>query len=569
MRTAPWAWLLLLVLTSAGCGFLEFGSGASSEGNRCVTTADCGSGYCDLLRSRCVEKPEEAFQLSLELLVADPVSGTSSSVSLAPFVLSDASTNRTLQLPGRVRIFGKVRQDGQVVAAELRFVRKDEGVFVHSPLTPTTTSPTPSSDTLDGQPADYALQLLSGATYEVTVEPAGEARYVLPPLRASVSIPEGDAQRLDFEYPALSDFDDPALGLLTLEGRLIDIDGKVQEDMRVRAIDRVDGRAASSIGITDAQGQFTIRTSEALTDVILRVSPTPEASSAVLPTFEVDPRYLLADAQGRYDILAPSVDSVHLLTGTVTGNEDDTDEMMVGALLDFRSVDLVDDATGIAFSHEVTTGTDSDGEFEAQLFAGSYELAITPSDDGPLGPFATRITVGAATTERTFQLPSRSVHMGMVQEADGVGVADAEIRALAVRQSSDDDEISSPSELAARYNRPSTTLTDAAGAFSVRLDTGVYDIVAEPPQEMGFPWSILREFTAETTSSVPKEIALALRSPVTLDGTVVDAGGAALAGVEIRAYVLFERDGETISRQIGRSATTEGGAYLLLLPSSL
>ena len=118
-------------------------------------------------------------------------------------------------------------------------------------------------------------------------------------------------------------------------------------------------------------------------------------------------------------------------------------------------------------------------------------------------------------------------------------------------------------------NRSSTTTTDANGAFSVWLDSGYYDLVAEPPQGSGY--SRIYFLNREVSAMRPLSYSRDLPEPVVLTGQVLRQGtGKPMPGAGIQAYgMVTDLRGFARPVLIGSAIADEHGTYVLLLPPSL
>lgn len=559
--------VLLLAVAAAGCGALLEGPPA----NRCGADGDCGAGTCDLERTMCVSEPPASMRVGLEIVPAsDPYGGTPLAVSFPPFEVLGSREPVDFEVPLGVSVRGTVRDSAGVpVSASLTFTLASKIPGVAGTRVETQTLAEPAHE--GSEIFDFAVQLLPGEIYDVTIQPNGEWRSKLPPLRSRLLAPApGTRIHQPFTWRPLA----------RVEGRLVDsATDEPQSDLLVRAIDASSQRVLSSTYTTGSDpargpGYFEILYED--------VDPRPEwvfsinASAARIaegnpsPTLTVSTSVLAADADGTYTIQVPATSQVITYGGFVemAGSGRGT-----AAALTFTARDVLDEATQVVGSFRAMVATseepEREGEFTVQLLRGTYDVVVTPTSPelSVLRERVVRIDPehGSEVLGQTFQVPTRARYGGWVQTFAAEPMINAQVRAQA-RSSTQNGLLAD----VAVYARSSEALTDPDGRFNVPLDIGLYDIIVEPPSGTSWPWAIERDVAigGTGTGAVRGEV-IELSAPVPLAGRAVFSGGLPVGGAEIRAYGMIElEDGTTRAVRIGRAQTDGEGSFTLLLPSS-
>lgn len=564
--------LLLLVVAAAGCGTMLDGPPA----NRCETDSDCGAGTCDLERTMCVSEPPASMRVGIEVVPAsDPYGGTPLAVSFAPFEVTGSREPADLEVPLGVSVRGTVRDSAGVpVSASLTFTLPSEIPGVAATRIETQTLAEPSYE--GSELFDFAVQLLPGEVYDVTIQPNGEWRSKLPPLRRRLQSPEPGTR---IHQPFVWD------ELQRVEGVLVDAAGEGQSALLVRAIDAASGRIVSSTYTTGSDpargpGWFQIYCDPATEWLFsINASAARIAEGDPSPTFTVAPSVLIAGPDGVVTIQVPTAATTSQIVTyggfvEVAGSGRGT-----AAALTFIARDVLDETTQVLGSFRAMVATREEpgheGEFEVQLLRGTYDVVITPTspDLSVLRDPAVRIDPeGTPDPDRpaevlgqTFQVPARARYGGWVQTFDAEPMINAQVRAQA-RASTRNGLLSD----VAVYARSSEALTDPDGRFNVPLDIGLYDIVVEPPSGTSWPWAIERDVAiGGTGTDAVRGAVIELSPPVPLAGRALFPGDLPVAGAEIRAYGMVDlEDGSTRAIQIGRAQSDEEGRFTLLLPSS-
>jgi hypothetical protein len=120
-----------------------------------------------------------------------------------------------------------------------------------------------------------------------------------------------------------------------------------------------------------------------------------------------------------------------------------------------------------------------------------------------------------------------------------------------------------------------SSITDAAGQFTLKVDAGIYDITLQPEAETGLPWVVIpRLQIADSPEQPVPTIAPKLKNPIVLEGVVVGSRGEPVEGAFIRAFITPPDADPTDTEvpaviQIGEAVSDAGGYYRLLLPPSI
>ena len=558
MRARP-AVILVLMSLATGCGALL----PEPQQNRCQLDDDCAVGSCDTELGMCVTTPAEPIRVMLEVAPAsDPFDGTPLVTALPDVLDVRAPTSaHDVQVPFAVRVFGRVHWRGDLIGAEITFAAVDDVRSCTQALRASTRTLSEATTFADGMAGNYAIQILPGRRYELTVEPNGAWRAELPILRMPVLAPmetcEGQcAVRLDVAYE-----DEP----WTLQGVVRDpVRGQPEAGLFVRGVDAATGRVISSVATTDAGGSFTLRFAPGWngdrTDWLLQLNATPErAMGDPVPVFSVAPQALVYDASRKVTVQMPAVPDVltyrALVEAALPGARA---RPVAGATALFSASRIEDPATGVVGSFQTMATTDANGELVVRLLPGTYDVVITPIDRD-VGVLHEQRDLHLSASGQIFQLPPRASLSGTLQTPEGERVAGARVRADA---RGGDNQGLLP--ISAAYARSSETQSDATGLFDLRLDVGVYDVVVEPPASSRYPWRLERDVVIGGSSA--PVLPLELSPPVPLGGMARWPDGTPLAGAEVRACAIVGRDGAERLVAIGRATTDGEGRYTLLLP---
>ncbi|MCA9581243.1 MAG: carboxypeptidase regulatory-like domain-containing protein, partial [Myxococcales bacterium] len=476
-----------------------------------------------------------------------------------------------------VSITGSVTWSGHpdAVEAEIVFSRESQYFDPTKTTYSTRTFDEPVSAP-DGSPANYAVNVISDKTYTMRVNPVGDGASMLPPLEREVRIEEvgaaggADFVRVDISYPETFE---------TLMGRVVNDQGVEEDGILVRAVDRKTGATLSSratTGMDGSPGTFTLSFASADVDYVIRISGGSDRPE--VPTFTIDPDYLVKGKDGRVGLLVPDLATISYAARVELGDG----SPVTGATIALRAEMVIDEDTGITGFHQATATTDEKGVFVANLLPARYDVLVSPGGmvqeglantsggSASVGTFALLVSKDQPPPPPSgadaFVLRERVQYEGLLETFDGRQLPGASIQALALGQRLADSD-----DTAELYNRSSDAvdLTDADGRFAIALDRGAYHGIAKPPSDSGFPWVVKTGFSVKDVED-GEPLTLRSTTPVRLQGTILDGLGAPIGGAEIRAFGIFPSDEET-SRTvpIGRSVSAQDGTYDLLLPPSL
>ncbi len=543
--------LVVLAITLSGCSLI-IDDNTHRVVNRCAGDVDCtGGARCEPATAMCVQAPALPYDLWLE--VAPPADGTASTVptDLGPYTSFSGSIS--LVVPRPVSVRGSVRRDGLPVAAQLTFTPVPAGPTA-LPQRSVSTRTTSAGD------VDFATSLPARGDYDVLVEPLAEFRATVPPFRARLTVGATDTA-LQVVLPT---------GEAHVAGALVDPEGRALSGFDVLAVDRSSGTQLSSVATTSEgaeAGRFSIALAPTTYpfDLVVRPSATRQATG-VVPTYRVQPEVLLPDAMGNVTILVPaSLPAVHW-AGTVEYPETRGAMPVAGAIVQLHSEDVVDAGTGLVGTLDLTLTTDDAGVYDGQVLPGTYTVSITAASDDTLGVLREqrdlRPTAGASEIlGHVFHLPLRTVLGGTVQSPDGDLVRDARVRAAPLGvplPGLTDPEV-------ARLARPATALSGPMGDFRLDLDVGVYDVVVEPPDGSGFPWTVVLEYGIGGSTATLADV-MQIDAPVVVEADVTWLDGGTLGSAEVRAFAIAP-GGRAV--MVGRATTDATGHARVLVPAML
>ncbi len=400
--------------------------------------------------------------------------------------------------------------------------------------------------------------------YDVTIQPTGEWRSVLPPLRYAFSTDRPLAQPFTWEA-----------SIPVYTGVVIDESGVEQSGMIVRAVEQPDmgGRVISSTYTTGSDperspGYFELRLAPSDPDAHWLFSVN--ASAARIEEGRPSPSFT-TDPGGQYPgesvtLLLPPV-STQVITYRGFVEVEGHPGQGTAASLTLTARNVVDERTGVIGSFRAMVATSDEpgheGEFTAQLLPGTYDVVITPSSND-LGVVQETVELQATTlgevSGQVFQVPARTRYQGTVQTPGAEPMVDALVRGMA-RGSTFGDTLPG----VALYARSSDVVTDPDGLFALPLDVGLYDVVVEPASGTNWPWTIARDVAIGSSAARPTD-RIELSAPVPFSGQAVFAGGAPLASAEVRAFAIVTGENGTRAIQVGRAQTDAEGRFTVLLP---
>lgn len=543
---------IVLLALLGGCSLI-IDDTAHHVTNHCAADTDCSGGaHCDPGMAMCVQDPALPYDLWLEVAPPnDPTGATITPVDLGPYTSFAGAI--PLVVPRQVSVSGTVRleSDGMRVPAQITFT-PTPAMGSETPLGVRTISTRTLSMPGD---VDFMTSLPSRGAYDVLVEPLGEFRATVPPSRFSALMVGAADQAIQIRLPASAG---------QVEGDLVDPMGAALVDFEVLAVDRSTGVRISSVAttITDSvtPGHFVIQLASMGAPFDLVIRPTSQAAG-LAPTYRVHPEVLLPDAHGHVRVLVPSnVEPVHW-AGTVEYPESRGVRPVQGAVLQLHSEDVADSTTGVVGTLDVTLTTDEMGRYDGQVLPGNYTISITPTADEELGVLRETRDLHVALVGHVFHLPLRTSLGGTVQSPDGDLVRNAHVRATPLGVplvGLTDPEV-------ARLARPAMALSGPMGDFRLELDVGVYDIVVEPPDSSGFPWTVVLDYGIGGSTATLADV-MQVDAPVVIESDLAWYGGGELPNAEVRAFAITP-DHRAV--MVGRSTSDAHGHARLLVPATL
>ncbi len=587
-------WGVWWALGVVGCG-LDAPEGADPPPqNRCSASADCPAGSrCQPEAGLCVGPLRRAYRLGLVVSPGSDRLGELPEQYVGPLVVDQLEVRRDVLLQRPLAVVGDVTAKDaatgavQHVPAELRFVAPPPWPGSAAVAYTASTASTPMET--NAGPVDYRVRLRAGGRYDVIVRPTGEAAERFPPLRfEGVRVPaEGDLWRLDVTYGlgeegGLHATWPPRVLRLRLAYEDAATGGyEPLEGIQVRLVEAISERTVSTVARSDERGQVTLGLSpDAGDDVLLRISAGEERP--LFPTLTVPPTLL---HPGEVPLLLlPRPRPVRYLGRVEVAGRG---EPVAEATLSFESDSVFDPETGLQGSFRATVDTASSSEerggFDVVLLPGRYEVRIVPVDPSlavavydldvlPLGedegsprtldPSAPPLCGRTARCGRIFEVSERGHLTGRLVAWHGVPFPGVLVEGRARGLPLPDE---TPALAAAPYNRPSSSVSDGTGRFSLPLDVGYYDVRIVPPAESRWAPILWRDLPARG-GTMRLEETQTLPAPILLSGAVLDGDGGPWAGATVRAYLLLE-DGETFRPLfVAQGSSDESGRYELLLP---
>jgi 5-hydroxyisourate hydrolase-like protein (transthyretin family) len=263
-----------------------------------------------------------------------------------------------------------------------------------------------------------------------------------------------------------------------------------------------------------------------------------------------------ADVTGRDAVLAPRARPGVRGTVTSTSGAPLEDARVTAQVLRDEAWDVVEE-----------TSTARDGSYRLDLPAGTYRIGFEADQHRTTyGPGSTTVadstpvTVGTSAVVRDARLVPVSARVqGTVRGPSGAGVAGVEVR---VMQGGTDDLVPVTS-----------TRTDAAGRYEVRVDAGRYVLAFEDPAgdlrgeyfDDVSTWAAAARVVVEDGATLVGRDATLAAHP-RLAGRVVTASGAGVGGAVVRLLRPIDVSGG--GGDVVADATTDAtGAYTLAAPA--
>ncbi|HSC89944.1 MAG TPA: hypothetical protein VLC09_21885 [Polyangiaceae bacterium] len=234
------------------------------------------------------------------------------------------------------------------------------------------------------------------------------------------------------------------------------------------------------------------------------------------------------------------------------------------------ALSAVSPGTVAAFWRTITT--DLDGAFQVDLLPGEYRVLIVPSEAGRAISEQKLIVSGAQSEQKglTFEVEEQQSLFGTFVDYRGQPVDSALVQASAAPLSGGTSIADLQSGLGGFVARSAAGSTDSSGNFVLLVDRGTFDLVAQPPESSGLPWSFL--LGRESTESASFDLHGAL--PRVVRGTLRSRDIGAVPSALIRAYAYVKGNGlaaqpseATRLVPVAETRADETGGYRLLLPA--
>lgn len=588
---------MLAVLLLASCR--EPVRQAQAVTNSCTFDGDCASGAeCDRDLRIC-KRQLVTQQYDLFLVITRPEDQPQLQTrKLRPLRLTASQTIGDTLLELARTVQGSVfAPDGQrTIEAELVFtpVRAEPVALQVSAYT---ASIGPSRTQV------FQATLEPGVDYDVRVLPRGLDAAKLPP--ASFRLTQQEASPLRFSYPAQS-----AFHARLLSPELLPVDG---EKHRARLVEKATARVISSLSESVDGGVRLTAPAEVLQNLDayrLEVGARPQRApfresivfdgvwlrdgiTLVLPTVP-DPVPYQGSVllEGRLGVTVP-VGAEVVFTSVFPSAPFDRDPRGADWCARPRMPAPVQPPPpSFSCRAELLVTASPEQGFVADLLPGRYTLYVTPHPprpgemdnpgDAPLRYAAVQFVEdlliqedGGVQSGRAIT-PRELINLkGQVRTESGEPIEGVAVSAVALGVES----LAAPADTRnlARYNRSFETRGDGLGEFTLALDTGLYDVIATPPQSSGFPAVVFnnREIVAGSSGS---DFALTAATPVVLSGNVRGNRRVQdliipqeLANATIEVYTQAPEPLDPQRRRLVRIAQTSSNArgdFWLLLPPS-
>jgi hypothetical protein len=582
--------MLALPMFLAACEFEGDENTAPIEMNTCTTSAACESGSA-CRDSLCVaDAADEQLKIALQVTPTQTIDGEPPLPILIPPFSVAKPTERQFDLAGIVQFSGQVRDKmgpkGIPIDAKVTFMPTD--VIPGIPVLPVAVSVTQSSiASEDGE--DFHVQLLSGVSYRMNVEPT-EMR--LPPY--TDTFVAGDVGKRSVYFDQLISHE-----------QAISITGDAADrDLLVTAFNQDTGEPVSSTGVA-TKGKATLvfaNGSETLPFWLqVRAVQTFDAEPSmnamqcdsdtpVFPSFAIDGSDVYMPEEGAWKIELPKLPERIRYEGTVELCPDERARTAsITALpvtLHSRSIAL-DGETPMRASFHATTSATYDDQAQAlrfcvQVMQGEYDILATPPPGMRCSLFAQRIEIKVpaehdAVEGHLLSLPAAAYLTGKLLTSAAMPLSSASVEAHALGAFGETESLELPADdrSVTRYNRSSDTVTDAGGNFKLPVDLGSYDVVAKPLAESGFPWRVRTNVGAGIgLRKAPISKTFDMLTPVVVKGSLRyprrgEAAQATLGGAEIAAFALIPSDSGERAVAIGKAMADANGRFTLLLPQSI
>jgi hypothetical protein len=271
------------------------------------------------------------------------------------------------------------------------------------------------------------------------------------------------------------------------------------------------------------------------------------------------------------------------------------------------SARTLDDVRGAAVTMTRTIDIAEDGSIQALLLPGTYVADVVPSQGSGFGRFRTEVVVweappeGEAGTEQAgflIAVPRAATVSGSLRGPGGIPPTGTSVRI----QPSARGGFTLTAQVPRFQPRTTEMIVDADGRFSLPVDCSscteetpsLIDVVFRPPEGGGLPWLVIRDVSLSSDLDLGR---VSVAIPRMLDGVVKfqtrpSQDPLPYSGPRVRAYVMFDRDGNVVDDvalrdcidvdsavapdsaepcvqrviQIGETSTDSEGRFQLALP---
>lgn len=246
---------------------------------------------------------------------------------------------------------------------------------------------------------------------------------------------------------------------------------------------------------------------------------------------------------------------------------------------------------GVLASFVRTTNVGPDGNLELDLLPGTYRVSAVPATELSSG-LASDAERSAVSLEWTVpSSPStqagRLIELGPASPVLGVAtmgtvpLATAQVSAVTSPRSVQSDVLHQALGETLFVPRASTGSVDVGGAFSLRADSGTFNISVRPLPSTGFGWLVLPNVPVGTAPAGTDLGKLIAPPPVSYRGTVTGPVGRTslrtrVSGALIRAYVYMKGDSYTTDDasadsvlQVAETRSDDSGNFEVLIPAAL
>lgn len=563
--------LIALSALAAGCSFEAPASEGALSMNTCSSNEQCGTdGLCNA--SMCVARTvSDSLRVYLHVAPLQQTAGPAPVATILPeLTVERGATTKTWTLEAPKSVFVTIRNGDAVVDADVTLTAQPD--ITGLPLTVVTASITSVGTEMRSD--DFEIRIPKAGEYTIRVQPKDTS---LPPYEAVMRLEAGDSIPVDYA------------GLFE---RRIEVSADIEDKLVVRAHDLTTGAPISSTAdVVNKQATLRFLSDPGNFRLVVRPAGAYEPGglindgcdndTPVLPTFSIDSSALI-EIDGALQAVLPPSPKRASYKGDI---ELCAARNIAGAVapqslpVTLRSSSIVlDDPTGM-WTAEVETNTVASAIEEGSslftycvdVFAGEYEIVVTPPESKPCEIFAEAGVVLPASDIAGMK-PKPIPKAVMESAAQLVGEASADMMPL-VATTVDVQSLGRPIELddvdaaLTRFSRSRQTTTDETGAFRVAVDRGSYDVTIKPPSGTGYAWYVRRDVkigsNGEFTNDIEMSSPVAIDSKISYDAPEPDS----VAGAQITAYAVID-DHELGERAIaiGKAVADDNGQFMLLLP---